>query len=110
MTHFGRRAPAGSAGSAGRAPHRPQRRTNPGDVLPNRNLARGDGDASRILEAFGRGRFRTDDEILACFGTLAPDEDGLRPCVQWRAEDADGHEPELTVWEQLVVGGMARKP
>ncbi|MEU1426484.1 SAM-dependent methyltransferase [Nocardia sp. NPDC005746] len=66
--------------------------------------------ASKILEAFGRGRFRTDDEIRACFGTLALDEDDLRPCVQWRGEDAEGDQPELTVWEQLVVGGMARKP
>ncbi|WP_369639287.1 SAM-dependent methyltransferase, partial [Nocardia sp. JMUB6875] len=39
--------------------------------------------ANKILEAFGRGRFRTDQEILSCFGTLTLDEDGLRPCAQW---------------------------
>ncbi|MVU78597.1 SAM-dependent methyltransferase [Nocardia sp. ET3-3] len=68
--------------------------------------------ANKILEAFGRGRFRTDPEILACFGTLSPDEDGLRPCAQWRPEpsDSEAHQPALTVWEELVVGGMATKP
>ncbi|QVI19694.1 SAM-dependent methyltransferase [Nocardia tengchongensis] len=66
--------------------------------------------ASKILEAFGRGRFRTDDEIRACFGTLPLDEDGVRPCAQWHTADGDGNQPELTVWEQLVVGGMAHKP
>ncbi|MEC3917628.1 SAM-dependent methyltransferase [Nocardia sp. CDC160] len=68
--------------------------------------------ANKILEAFGRGRFRTDDEIRACFGTLALDEDGLRPCARWRPDptEAESIQPELTVWEELVVGGLARKP
>ncbi|MFF0613821.1 SAM-dependent methyltransferase [Nocardia tengchongensis] len=65
--------------------------------------------ANKILEAFGRGRFRADAEILACFGTLPVDEDGLRPCIQWRPERPEDAARDLTVWEQLVVSGMARK-
>ncbi|WP_040808590.1 SAM-dependent methyltransferase [Nocardia concava] len=68
--------------------------------------------ANKILEAFGRGRFRTDQEILSCFGTLTIDEDGLRPCARWRPDpaDPDSPRPDLTIWESLVVGAMARKP
>ncbi|MTE16313.1 SAM-dependent methyltransferase [Nocardia aurantiaca] len=68
--------------------------------------------SNKILEAFGRGRFRDDAEIIACFGTLTLDEDGLRPCARWRPapSEAEGPKPELTVWEELVVGGLARKP
>ncbi|WP_405495014.1 SAM-dependent methyltransferase [Nocardia sp. NBC_00511] len=65
----------------------------------------------KILEAFGRGYFREDADIQACFGDLQIDDDGLRPCAQWRPESLDdGPAPELSVWEELIVGGMARKP
>ncbi|BEK88273.1 SAM-dependent methyltransferase [Nocardia seriolae] len=65
--------------------------------------------ANKILEAFGRGRFRTDPEIRSCFGSLTLDQDGVRPCVQWRPEPGTAEAPALTIWEQLVVGGMAGK-
>ncbi|MFE3187545.1 SAM-dependent methyltransferase [Nocardia sp. NPDC059240] len=67
--------------------------------------------ANKILEAFGRGRFRTDAEIVSCFGTLTLDPEGLRPCAQWHVDptDADPDKPDLTIWEELVVGGLARK-
>ncbi|MGV9666198.1 SAM-dependent methyltransferase [Nocardia niigatensis] len=67
--------------------------------------------ARKILEAFGRGRFRTEAEIQSCFGTLTLDEDGLRPCAQWRPDPVEDGEPrpELNIWGELVVGGMAQK-
>lgn len=62
----------------------------------------------KILEAFGHGRWRTDEEIDALFGDLELLEPGVTPCVKWRpVSDATVH--ELSIWEEMIVSGMARK-
>ncbi|MFB7715830.1 MULTISPECIES: SAM-dependent methyltransferase [unclassified Nocardia] len=63
----------------------------------------------KILEAFGRGRWRTDDEIRAFYGDLDILEPGIVPCAQWRPEPGKG-EHQLSDWEEMVVSGLARKP
>jgi len=59
-----------------------------------------------MLQAFGRGTWRTSTQIAEYFeGTqlLAP---GIVPCALWRPEkDPD----ELTVYQRLVVAGLGRK-
>ncbi|MFD7641685.1 SAM-dependent methyltransferase [Kitasatospora sp. NPDC059795] len=69
----------------------------------------------KLQSAFGRGRFRTDREIADLFGDLELLEPGLVPCSLWRPESASGDrsgtgERELTVWEQMISCGLARKP
>ncbi|WP_217999932.1 SAM-dependent methyltransferase [Nocardia veterana] len=66
----------------------------------------------KVLDAFGRGRWRNDDEVQALFGELELIEPGLLPCAQWwpqSAADDAGNGRELSVWEQLIVAGLARK-
>jgi hypothetical protein len=58
--------------------------------------------------SLGRGRWRTDDEILALFGddfdVLPP---GLVPAAEWRpTEPVD----DLTDWERLIAAALAVKP
>ncbi|MEV6071648.1 SAM-dependent methyltransferase [Nocardia sp. NPDC052001] len=73
--------------------------------------------AEQMLQAtFGRGRWRTEEEIEDLFGELEVLEPGLVPCARWKTgtDTADvpriGSGPmELTVWEQLIACGMARK-
>ncbi|MFE7315937.1 SAM-dependent methyltransferase [Streptomyces sp. NPDC057555] len=74
-------------------------------------------EAEAVLQAtFGRGRWRTDEEIRALFGDLEMLEPGIVPCSLWHPHTAEGPtrigpaERELTLWEQLIVGGLARKP
>ncbi|MCZ1012143.1 SAM-dependent methyltransferase [Streptomyces lydicus] len=74
-------------------------------------------EAEAVLQAtFGRGRWRTDEEISDLFGDLEILEPGIVPSSLWRpglAERLPRIEPaqhELTVWEQLIVAGLARKP
>ena len=61
-----------------------------------------------VQESIGRGRWRSDDEILA----LLPDgvtvlEPGLVPAAEWRpVEEPD----ELTPWERLIGAVLAVKP
>ncbi|WP_187688736.1 SAM-dependent methyltransferase [Nocardia wallacei] len=72
---------------------------------------------SKLQETFGRGRWRTDDEILALFGDdLEVLEPGLTFCARWRpAAPAAGVETigvterELTIWEHLISCALARK-
>ncbi|MFF0390048.1 SAM-dependent methyltransferase [Kitasatospora sp. NPDC004615] len=80
----------------------------------------GDNEQTRIAEqklqdAFGRGRWRTDEEITALFGDLELLEPGLVNCSLWRPESAPApntgtppHEP--TVWERMISCALARKP
>ncbi|AVH24060.1 SAM-dependent methyltransferase [Nocardia cyriacigeorgica] len=74
----------------------------------------------KLQSTFGRGRWRTDDEIRALFGDLELLEPGIVPAVLWRPDapaETDTSvatigtpERELTVWDQLIVAGLARKP
>ncbi len=74
-------------------------------------------EAERVLQAtFGRGRWRSDEEIRGLFDGLELLDPGIVPAVHWRPDDTDevsrigGTGRELTVWEQLIVAGLARKP
>ncbi|MGW4378800.1 SAM-dependent methyltransferase [Kitasatospora sp. NPDC004531] len=65
----------------------------------------------KLHGVFGRGRFRTDEEITALFGDLDLLEPGLVNCSRWRPESQTGTgESELTVWGQLISCALARKP
>ncbi|MFJ6214775.1 SAM-dependent methyltransferase [Streptomyces sp. NPDC092296] len=69
-----------------------------------------------LQDTFGRGRWRTDDEIRALFGELEILDPGISTCLTWRPDPAPGltrigaSGPEPTLWEQLIVAGLARKP
>jgi len=57
--------------------------------------------------SLGRGRWRTDDQILALFGdgfTIV--EPGLVPAAQWRNPDAPD---ELSDWQRLIAAVLAVK-
>lgn len=62
-----------------------------------------------VLQAsLGRGRWRTDEELLALFGdglTVLPP--GIVPAAEWRPAAPPN---ELTVWERLIAAGLAVKP
>jgi hypothetical protein len=69
----------------------------------------------QLQGTFGRGRWRSDREILRLLADLDVLEPGLVPCVQWRPDPAGdpaqpGSHPAMTPWEQLIVAGLARKP
>lgn len=59
-----------------------------------------------MLQAFGRGEWRTDDEIRTYFGDMKLIEPGIVPCALWRPDKQVG---ELTDWQQLIVAGLAGK-
>ncbi|ADB32960.1 protein of unknown function DUF574 [Kribbella flavida DSM 17836] len=62
-----------------------------------------------VLQAsFGRGRWRTDDEIRALFDGLELLEPGIVPAAEWRP--AEPLDDELTNWQRLIVAGLAVKP
>ncbi|MEW2449363.1 SAM-dependent methyltransferase [Streptomyces parvulus] len=65
-------------------------------------------EAEKVLQGtFGRGRWRTDEEIAALLDGLEILEPGIVPASLWHA----GANPcEPTVWERLIAAGMARKP
>ncbi|MFI2608308.1 SAM-dependent methyltransferase [Kitasatospora sp. NPDC018619] len=72
----------------------------------------------KLQESFGRGRWRTDEEIRGLFGGLELLAPGLVPCSLWRPEPAPGQDPaelpsderNLSVWERLISCALARKP
>ncbi|MBD0422058.1 SAM-dependent methyltransferase [Streptomyces sp. TRM S81-3] len=71
-------------------------------------------EAERILQkTFGRGRWRTDEEIASLLDGLEILDPGIVPAPLWRPDAADGPwnggARELTVWERLIVAGLARK-
>ncbi|MFJ8441464.1 SAM-dependent methyltransferase [Kitasatospora griseola] len=80
----------------------------------------GDNEQTRIAEqklqdTFGRGRWRTDEEITALFGDLELLAPGLVNCSLWRPSYAPGSNTgadrrELTVWERMISCALARKP
>ncbi|MGV9940071.1 SAM-dependent methyltransferase [Streptomyces sp. NPDC003401] len=73
-------------------------------------------EAERVLQqTFGRGRWRTDEEIESLLDGLEVLTPGIVPASRWRPEVVDGPwagdgERELTVWEHLIAAGLARKP
>ncbi|WP_040804822.1 SAM-dependent methyltransferase [Nocardia concava] len=71
----------------------------------------------KLQSTFGRGRWRTDEEILTLFGDLQILDPGLVPCSLWRpAPTAEGvsriggDHHDLSVWEQLISAALSRKP
>lgn len=72
-------------------------------------------EAEKVLQqTFGRGRWRTDEEIASLLDGLEILDPGVVAASLWRptAVDnpwSDGGERELTVWEHLIAAGMARK-
>lgn len=70
----------------------------------------------KLQATFGRGRWRSDEEILGLFGDLEVLEPGLEICARWRPAEADASvarigpaEREPTLWEQLIACALARK-
>ncbi|MFB7599077.1 SAM-dependent methyltransferase [Streptomyces sp. NPDC056160] len=63
-------------------------------------------EAEKVLQqTFGRGRWRTDEEIASLLDGLEILDPGIVPASLWRP---DG-ERDLTVWERLIAAGLARK-
>jgi O-methyltransferase involved in polyketide biosynthesis len=73
-------------------------------------------EAEKVLQGtFGRGRWRTDEEIESLLDGLDILDPGVVPASCWRPDEAGGAwsgdgERELTVWERLIAAGLARKP
>jgi hypothetical protein len=73
-------------------------------------------EAEKVLQqTFGRGRWRTDAEIAGLLDGLEILDPGIVPAPLWRpaATDSpwnDGGPRQLTVWENLIAAGLARKP
>jgi SAM-dependent methyltransferase len=59
-----------------------------------------------MLEAFGRGVWRTVEQITEYFGDMKLTEPGVVPCVLWRPDKQTG---PLTPWQQLIAAGLAAK-
>lgn len=72
-------------------------------------------EAEKVLqETFGRGRWRSDEEIEALMEGLEILEPGVVPASLWRPDGVvdspwKNEEPELSVWERLIAAGLARK-
>ena len=80
---------------------------NPGSRRPE------DAELARIQEeifkkAYGVGRWRDTDEILAFFGDWELVPPGLVPAAEWCPDPGDDHMKYLTHY--FVLGGVARKP
>ena len=59
-----------------------------------------------MLEAFGRGVWRTTEEIGSFFGTMELADPGIVPCALWRPGADLG---ELSDWQRLIVAGLGTK-
>ncbi|MEV5515186.1 SAM-dependent methyltransferase [Streptomyces flaveolus] len=72
-------------------------------------------EAEKVLQGtFGRGRWRTDEEIESLLDGLEILAPGVVPASAWRPDEDGGPwsgdgERELTVWERLIAAGLARK-
>jgi hypothetical protein len=72
-------------------------------------------EAEKVLQqTFGRGRWRTDAQIESLLDGLEILDPGMVPASLWRPDEVDspldgGGERKLTVWERLIVAGLARK-
>ncbi|MEV0336450.1 SAM-dependent methyltransferase [Nocardia sp. NPDC050717] len=70
----------------------------------------------KLQSTFGRGRWRTDEEIAALFGDLRLQEPGVVAAALWHPEEPAADAPrigsaerELTIWEELIVAAIADK-
>ena len=59
-----------------------------------------------MLKAFGRGVWRTDEQIGEYFDGLRLVEPGIVPCARWRPDADPG---ELTTYQCLIAAGLGRK-
>jgi hypothetical protein len=59
-----------------------------------------------MLEAFGRGTWRTDEQIGKFFGDMRLVEPGIVPCAQWRPDADPG---DLTLYQKLIAAGLGVK-
>ncbi len=68
----------------------------------------------RLQSSFGRGRWRTDEEITGLFDGLRLLEPGLVPAHRWRPDQGAALPPRIGadtgVWEELIAVGLALKP
>ncbi|MGW6728429.1 SAM-dependent methyltransferase [Nocardia sp. NPDC055029] len=72
---------------------------------------------AKLQSTFGRGRWRTDDEIADLFGDLHLQEPGVIAAALWRQDEPGGDgkpqlvspTPTLSVWEELIVAAIADK-
>jgi hypothetical protein len=71
----------------------------------------GDPDSAALeavmVEAFGRGVWRTDEQIGKFFGDMRLTTPAIVPCVRWLPDSDPG---ELTTYQHLIVAGLGRKP
>jgi len=56
-----------------------------------------------MLEAFGRGVWRTDEQIAEYFRGMRLVGPGIVPCARWRPAKDPG---ELTMYQRLIVAGL----
>jgi S-adenosyl methyltransferase len=70
----------------------------------------GDTDSAALeevmLEAFGRGVWRTSEQIGQFFGDMRLVEPGIVPCARWHQDTDPG---DLSLYQQLIVAGLGRK-
>jgi SAM-dependent methyltransferase len=59
-----------------------------------------------MMKAFGRGQWRTDEQIAEYFGGMRLVEPGVVACAQWRPDTDPG---ELTSYQRLIAAGLGRK-
>ncbi|MBO0853475.1 MAG: SAM-dependent methyltransferase [Nocardia sp.] len=72
---------------------------------------------AKLQESFGRGRWRSDEEIEALFGDLEVLDPGIEICLRWLADSGEAasvdhigaREVQPTVWQQLIASALARK-
>jgi hypothetical protein len=70
----------------------------------------GDSDSAALeavmLEAFGRGMWRTSEQIAEFFGDMRLVEPGIVPCARWRPDADPG---DLSLYQQLIAAGVGVK-
>jgi SAM-dependent methyltransferase len=61
-----------------------------------------------MMEAFGRGAFRTVEQIAGYFGDMTLVPPGITECARWRPEDPVDPD-SLTDFQRLIVAGLGVK-
>jgi SAM-dependent methyltransferase len=79
---------------------------NPGSAMPEASELAMAGE-KLMTERFGRGRFRTGQEILSLFGDFELVDPSLVPLPHWRPEA--GEPPALIAGDHLLLGGVAAR-